>query len=278
MTSSNDARARLEALDPERSFIVQAPAGSGKTELLIQRYLRLLSIVERPEQILAITFTRKAAGEMRARIFAALTAAAANERPEAPHLATGFELARQALDQDRDLNWNLLLHPHRLRVQTIDALNAQLSAGSPISAGYTAPNRVSDAPDELYRQAARQTIAYGLEPDARGDAVKQLMIYFDNNVALLEQLLSAMLARRDLWLRHVVPAGADADFLRAGISASLHALVERELERLRKLLPGEYDPILADLLRDAAARMDEDQRPPIFDAWRDAVDFPQPRR
>src|SRR5580765_4108846 len=91
-----DAAARERALEPGRSCLVQAPAGSGKTELLIQRFLALLARVERPEEIVAMTFTRKAAGEMRERIVAALNAALAGTAVDSPHAQRTRELALAA--------------------------------------------------------------------------------------------------------------------------------------------------------------------------------------
>ena len=68
-----DAKARKVALEPFRSFAISAPAGSGKTELLTQRVLRLLAVVNDPEEILCMTFTKKSAHEMQHRVFKNLT-------------------------------------------------------------------------------------------------------------------------------------------------------------------------------------------------------------
>ncbi|HET7731989.1 MAG TPA: UvrD-helicase domain-containing protein [Usitatibacter sp.] len=204
MSAVPDAAARARALDPAGSFIVQAPAGSGKTELLIQRYLVLLAGVERPEEIAAITFTRKAAAEMRRRVFDAL-AAAHGERPASAHQAVTHDLARAVLARDRAMGWELERNAARLRVQTIDALCVSLTRQMPVLSRFGAqPESIDDA-SAHYAEAARNLLA-ALEDEDDRDApeVARLLAHLDNDAAQAEALLAALLAQRDPWLRHLV--------------------------------------------------------------------------
>src|SRR5688572_16380173 len=158
-----DAAAREAALDPRRSFIVQAPAGSGKTELLVRRYSALLETVQKPEEIVAITFTIKAAAEMRARVL--------------KNLSNSAEIG------------------HRLRIQTIDAFCASLTRQMPVMSRFGAqPGIVEDA-QEHYRAAAQRTI------DELSPAACRLLLHLDNNMNTAASLIAAMLAKRDQWLR-----------------------------------------------------------------------------
>ena len=95
--SPPDIDVRRAALDPTQSFAVSAPAGSGKTGLLTQRVLTLLAWCNEPEEILAITFTRKAAGEMQDRILQALWNAAEQPEPTNPHARLTWQLAQNVL-------------------------------------------------------------------------------------------------------------------------------------------------------------------------------------
>ncbi len=153
-----DAAARATALDTRHSFIVRAPAGSGKTELLTQRVLALLAQADAPEEIVAITFTRKAAAEMKDRLLEALAHAAAADgndaRPRKPHQVRTTQLAQQVAARDRALGWELAANPARLRVQTIDALALWLARQVPITTRFAAITQVTERAEPLYDAAA----------------------------------------------------------------------------------------------------------------------------
>jgi ATP-dependent helicase/nuclease subunit A len=247
-----DAAARARALDPTQSFIVQAPAGSGKTELLIQRYLALLETVDQPEQIVAITFTRKAAAEMRRRVQRALRAAA-NESGEARvHEATTRKLARAALQRAAERDWRLLEQPQRLRIDTLDAFNAWLARQLPVLADGVAAARIVDKPDALHRLAARRTVAaVGGEERALASSLRTLLRTVGNDCEQLERLLAALLPRRDQWLR-IVAAGS-ADELLVELEEALARLVDEELAAAAGAFDARLLDRLVPLLRHAAA-------------------------
>ena len=234
-----DAAARATALAPTRSFIVEAPAGSGKTTLLTQRFLGLLATIEHPESVLAITFTRKATGEMREKIVVALRRAAQGAAAEGPADAVTLALAARVLEVDRARGWQLLAQPARLKVQTIDSLNHWLAGRLPILSRAGASLAIASRPEELYARAARATIA---ELDAGGalaDALAIVLEHLDNEVDRLEPLLATMLASRDRWLRLVLGAaagGAQAG-LRAALEDALRALIAVGLARAAGRLP-----------------------------------------
>jgi ATP-dependent exoDNAse (exonuclease V) beta subunit len=201
-----DSPARARALHTSTSFIVQAPAGSGKTELLIQRCLKLLTLVDSPEAIVAITFTRKAAGEMRARVLEALRKADAGTPAETDHEQVTQDLARQVLDRDRALGWNLLRNPAQLRIDTIDALCASITRRMPWLARFGAMPEISEKADDLYREAARNTLRRVEKGD---EALAYLLLHLDNDFNQARKLIISMLEKRDQWLRHT---GVDPDF------------------------------------------------------------------
>ena len=251
-----DQEQRLEALDYTRSFIVQAPAGSGKTELLIQRFLTLLGRVDQPEAVVAITFTRKAAAEMRHRVIAALQGASGPE-PTTPHEKYTWKLAQQALSRNDSLDWRLTEHPSRLRIQTIDSLCAMLVRQMPWVSRMGAPPRPEEDVQYLYRQAARRTVAMldFDQPSAEvSEALSQLLSHLDNNFGTVERLLSTMLWSRDQWLRHVA-GNPDPAFLREELESSLSQVIERALERLAAIFPERFRSETAELARFAAGNL-----------------------
>ncbi|MFW6428527.1 MAG: UvrD-helicase domain-containing protein [Desulfosalsimonas sp.] len=249
-----DSSERKLALDPERSFIVQAPAGSGKTELLIQRYLGLLSRVAHPEEILAITFTRKAAAEMRNRVLEALCRAADDNALEKDHEIVTRELARKAREKNFSEDWQIEKYPSRMRIMTIDALCAGLSRQMPVLSGFGAPARITDQPDLLYARAARNTVAELEGGKDRSRSVETLVAHLDNRMSAVEDLIALMLPRRDQWLRHVAHTG-DAEKLRQSLESAIRWVVTRSLANLRQGFPDDCIPETVELYRFAARNL-----------------------
>ena len=199
-----DTTQRTATLCVNRSFIVRAPAGSGKTELLIRRYLKLLTVVDRPEEIIAITFTRKAAAEMRERIISALWQVQKNQTPQDKYEKERYELAAEVNERNEKLNWCLQHNSSCLRVQTIDSLCLFLAKQMPVLSGLSGEVEVLENADDLFLEAAERTIKT-LESNNKdwSEPICKLLYYLDNNVSRLKELLADMLHHRDQWLRYL---------------------------------------------------------------------------
>ena len=254
----NDIAAREDALDASRSFIVQAPAGSGKTELLIQRYLRLLSLVEQPEEIIAITFTRKAAAEMQHRVLGALRRAEQREKPEQAHLRQTLELATAALQRDRKNGWNLLANPRRMRIQTLDSLNAAIARSRPISSPGSASGVRIVVDAELlatHRAAATATLDYVASAGTEHDVAAEVLEHLDNNTGIYVDYLARMLGTRDQWLPFTgsgLLSPEDAAAMRRTLEGNLETAVNEYLSLTAASFPESIRHELAGLLDYAA--------------------------
>ncbi len=251
-----DQEQRRQALDHSQSFIVQAPAGSGKTELLIQRFLTLLGLADQPESIVAITFTRKAAAQVRHRVIGALQNAS-KPAPETAHENFTWKLAQAALARNDTFNWRLIEYPGRLRIQTIDSLCATFVRQMPWVSRMGAPPQPEDNVAHLYRQAATETLQMLDSPqtqDVVAAALSKLLSHLDNNFGTVEKLLATMLASRDQWLRHVV-GNPEVERLRNDLEDSLREILEAALGELAAIFPERFKTETVELAQFAAGNL-----------------------
>jgi ATP-dependent exoDNAse (exonuclease V) beta subunit len=252
-----DQRQRERALDAGRSILVQAPAGSGKTDLLTRRFLRLLSEVDEPGRIVAITFTKAAAAEMRNRILSELEKAAASDARSDDEFSMEF-LARRALQHSRALGWDLLNMPAQLRISTIDSFCYELALQQPLLSGLGGGLEITERPAELYRRAARRTLEQIGEGDGSaspGPAIEALLSWRDNGLQEMENLLVNMLAARDRWMQEfwlrdfAEMREADWDALRASLERPFARTVADAVCELDRLLDDEMRDEAMDLAR-----------------------------
>ncbi len=223
----------LQSADPRINAAVMASAGTGKTWLLVTRIVRLLLAGARADGILAITFTRKAAGEMLARLndrlleFVHLDDDALDSALENIGLNPNTELRQRA----RGLYERLLFNPRPLRTTTFHALCQEILQRFPLEAdvppGFDLLDTVGtlqqEAWDALYRQAT-------LNPDS--PVAQALEFLFDHCGSLhsTQQALESLVQMRSDWWAYT--SGAE--------DAAAHAL--EQLTQLLQVDPDDEDP------------------------------------
>ena len=250
-----DAPARLQAQDITSSYAVQAPAGSGKTELLSLRFLHLLAICEKPEEVLAITFTRKAANEMANRILNTLDTAAKLQTK--PKFGTKLEEERfsaaiKVLEKDARLGWDLLKSPTRLRIQTIDSFCLYLASRLPVLSGFGANIHISDRPEEYYQHAIDRFLDLLNKDLPVSPAIGRLLLQLDNNIARVSKLLIELLKKRDQWIEPIIGLAGTPDKIFNQLQHNIIELIEENISQAKRLIQP-YENILVELASFAAS-------------------------
>jgi ATP-dependent helicase/nuclease subunit A len=244
---ADDSATRADASDIRRSIQLQAPAGSGKTTVLAQRFLAALAAADEPEEVLAITFTRKAAGEMRERVLAAL-----EDRlpPNQPDRSRWLSLRTGVWAHAAQRGWNIVELPQRLRIQTIDSLAAELARAMPVLGRMQASLRVVDDASVLYLEAARRTLREGdADPDFHAH-IDRLLERLDNNQEQAHKLLAGLLPDRNRWLSLVMAHGPGE--LSGRVQESLARITTDALGELLRALPAGWLEEAGQIAREAA--------------------------
>ena len=245
-----DFEARRDALDISRSIAVQAPAGSGKTELLSLRFLKLLAACKHPEEVLAITFTKKAANEMAERILSTLAWAqhVDPEKIESQLDRDRYQIAQSMLAQDEKESWHIQQSPNRLRIQTIDSFCNFLASRLPILSNFGGPLPISEQVDDCYQLAIRNCLGLLDSELPIADAIAELMLHFDNDTTKLETLLTSLLKQREQWIGDILGVASSPQQAMDYLTENLLELIEESVDEAASLLQPhimELMPLLA---------------------------------
>ncbi|HEY8549327.1 MAG TPA: UvrD-helicase domain-containing protein [Vicinamibacterales bacterium] len=208
-----DEAARAFAVDPRHNVVLEASAGTGKTTVLVQRYLNLLAAGVDPANILAITFTRKAAAEMRDRILAALRRAA------------------QENEEGRRRWLKLRDRVSDIAISTIDAFCYSLLREFPLEAGLDPGFTVADETETA--RLAEEAIDRALRACRK-------IAEEDETVALVLARLTPKRLREGLAhlvdRRLVAPAGLRRYLRQAPTDLDVAAMCRKATERLREAI------------------------------------------
>lgn len=223
-----DQAARVFAIDPANHVVLEASAGTGKTRVLVDRYVRLLEAGVDPKNILAMTFTRKAAAEMRARVLETLV--------ERDALRAGLGSA------GRSAKPGLMDRASDIEITTIDGFCFALLREFPLEADVDPAFEVADETEmaRFVSQAIDRTLHVARHLADDDESVRLLLARV--KAPVLAEAMGSLVDRR-----HVALPAVARFVHRQGTPASADEAARRFIGRLRDALSGELrQPILAD--------------------------------
>lgn len=237
-----DRQERMAALDTESSHHVESPAGSGKTLLLTSRFLRLLGEVNNPREILALTFTEKAAGEMKARIINYLVRAKAGDTPRDTLDGELLASAGKAIQKHRK-SIHYITSSNGLNITTFHGFCNYIARRAPVEAGVAPDYEIMDEnttfimADEAIERFRKRSFSYP-PGNIKRDALENRLLRLNNSWKSLSEELKEIIKNRDQFedlIKFISEAGnrglaSIPDIL----NKRLRIYIERCLDKLRE--------------------------------------------
>ena len=216
------------ALDPRRSVVVEACAGSGKTWLLVSRIVRLLLDGAQPSQILAITFTRKAAQEMQARLQLWLRDLAMGDEAFVRKFLAERGVGNPGdaqLQRARSLYGNVLLAQPGITISTFHGWFMQVMQRAPLNAGVMLGmgllERAGSFQEEAWEELLEQMRKRADSPEAQ----RMQWLFEECSLFTTRKLLFNFLGKRAEWWAYTQgqddALGYALDNLRADLEADM---------------------------------------------------------
>jgi ATP-dependent helicase/nuclease subunit A len=194
------------ALDPKRSIVVEACAGSGKTWLLVSRILRLLLDGAQPSQILAITFTRKAAQEMQARLQLWLRDLAMGDDDFVRKFLAErgvVQLSDEQLQRARNLYKEVLLAQPAITISTFHGWFMQVMQRAPLNAGVMQGMSLLERAGSEQEEAWEEMLEQMRKQPESIEAQHMLWLFAECGLFNTRTLLFNFLGKRAEWWAYV---------------------------------------------------------------------------
>lgn len=264
------------ALDPKRSIVVEACAGSGKTWLLVSRILRLLLDGAEPSQILAITFTRKAAQEMQARLQVWLRDLAMGDDDfVCKFLAERgvAQLSDEQLQRTRSLYGEVLLAQPAITISTFHGWFMQVMQRAPLNAdvmqGMSLLERAGSVQEEAWEEMLEQMRKQPESIEAR----HMLWLFTECGLFTTRKLLFSFLGKRAEWWAYVQGRQDALNFALENLRNDLH--VDMDFDAVADWgMCGNSEEIFFAFVRQLAANGTDKQKEKAADlerSWTDSA-------